>query len=406
MDKKIKVLYINQPAGGGTLHALIELLKNINLDLIEPFVICYCKNEFTKKLEKIQGCKVFYLDTPGKTPGFIHPKKARGKLFKIFYSELTVFKKYFVHDRPEVNAIYNLIQQIQPNIVHHNCGLPVDRSSIRAASKAGVVQVLHTRGNWSYYKGLNFYLYQKLKKRIAAWIFYTAGEQNKYEQLYHLSPGSLFVLNDFVDRSVFRPFAPPGNFITSLDIKENDFVITSPGRIIPWKGQHILIEAIHLLKDMPVAFKILMVGSFEKGIGSETYLKELKDAVYKYDLKKQVIFTGNREDISTIINASDLIVHTAVKPEPQGLVIIEALFCKKKVIATNAGGAAELIQKYGGYLTPPGDATALAEKIKNIIEEKIAYDYTLNFAQLEDDFNHVKQMNQLMEVYRYALAKN
>ncbi|MFZ1798863.1 MAG: glycosyltransferase family 4 protein [Chitinophagaceae bacterium] len=406
MDKKIKVLYINQPAGGGTLHALIELLKNINQDLIEPSVICYCKNEFTKKLEEIPGCKVYYLDINGKTPAFNQQKKVKGKLFKIVYSELTYFKRYFIHDRPKVNAIYRLIQQINPGIIHHNCGLHADRSSIRAACKAGVPQVLHTRGNWSYYKGINFYLYKRQKKCIAAWIFLTAGECKKYEQLFHLSPQSLFVLNDFVDRSVFKPFMPGENIKTSFDIKNNDFVIANLGRIIPWKGQHVLIEAMHLLKNLPVQFKILMVGSFEKGIGSETYLEELKELVRKYGLEKQVVFAGNRNDIPAIINVSDLIVHTAVKPEPQGLVIIEALFCQKKVIASNAGGAAELIQKYGGYLTPPGDAKALAEKIKSIIQEKITYDFPLNFAQLEEDFNGAKQMDQLMEVYRYALSKN
>ena len=50
--KRIKVLYIQVPPGGGSLIALYELLKNLP-ETIEPVVLCYYKNEYAVMLESV-----------------------------------------------------------------------------------------------------------------------------------------------------------------------------------------------------------------------------------------------------------------------------------------------------------------------------------------------------------------
>src|ERR1051326_8587319 len=104
-----------------------------------------------------------------------------------------------------------------------------------------------------------------------------------------------------------------------------------------------------------------MVGSHEKGVGSENYFNHLKHLACKYQLHNKIIFTGNRTDIADIMNTSDVIVHTAVRPEPQGIVILEAQLCRKTVIASDDAGSAELIKKYGGILFQPNNARQLAD---------------------------------------------
>ena len=41
MNNRIKVLYIQVHGGGGSLVALYEMLKRIDLQIIEPIVLCY-----------------------------------------------------------------------------------------------------------------------------------------------------------------------------------------------------------------------------------------------------------------------------------------------------------------------------------------------------------------------------
>ena len=120
-----------------------------------------------------------------------------------------------------------------------------------------------------------------------------------------------------------------------------------------------------------------------------------------------IIFTGNREDVATIMNNSNVIVHTSVKPEPQGIVLLEALLCRKPVIATNAGGAVEIIKKYGGILVQPSDAEMLSRVLLHLILKKNQIDtgehYPDNYEKLINDLDPENKTHQLMNIYKSVL---
>ncbi len=356
-------------------------------------------------LETVCPSKVFYLFDDQSTLVKANNKKIHNsRVFNVINSEINALKNYFIQDKAIIKLLYNLIIEIQPDIVHHNNGVTVNRVAIRAASKAHVLQVLHCRSIWSYRKSLvnyffDFFLIRKISKRI----YITEAVRNYSELLFHLNPSSAIVLHDFVDQEVYYKQPPDLKLQNEFAIHENDFVITNLGRITEWKGQHILIEAINLIKDKIINFKVLIVGSWENGIGSADYFHRLKKLVDSYQLQDYIFFTGNRSDVPGIINCSDVIVHTALKPEPQGLVIIEALLCEKPVIASNAGGAAEIVKKYGGFLIEPGDKRALAALLLQMIEDKnkkILYeiDYC-KYEKLRNDFNCNHQREVIMKIY-------
>ena len=60
ISKRIKVLYIQVPPGGGSLIALYELLKHLP-ESIEPVVLCYYQNKYSAMLESV--CRVVYSNT-------------------------------------------------------------------------------------------------------------------------------------------------------------------------------------------------------------------------------------------------------------------------------------------------------------------------------------------------------
>ena len=62
----------------------------------------------------------------------------------------------------------------------------------------------------------------------------------------------------------------------------------------------------------------------------------------------------------------DIVVHASTQPEPFGMVIIEAMACGKPVIASQAGGAAELFDGENGLAHSPGDAVMLASQIQRL----------------------------------------
>ncbi|NEP14464.1 MAG: glycosyltransferase family 4 protein [Symploca sp. SIO2C1] len=140
---------------------------------------------------------------------------------------------------------------------------------------------------------------------------------------------------------------------------DEQFVVGHFSRLSPWKGQHILLEAlVHCPDDVTAIF----VG--DALFGEQDYVEHLHQQVAKLGLKERVQFLGFRSDVVPLMSACDLIAHTSTAPEPFGRVIVEAMLCGRPVVAAEAGGAIELVETgKTGWLVPPGNPQQLAEII-------------------------------------------
>ena len=137
------------------------------------------------------------------------------------------------------------------------------------------------------------------------------------------------------------------------------FVVGHFSRLSPWKGQHILIDAIARCSDNVTA---LIVG--DALFGEQDYVKQLRQQVADLGLEKRVQFLGFRSDVPQLMTACDLVVHTSTAPEPASRVLIEAMLCGKPLVASEDGGTVELVENgKTGLLIPPGDSHALASTI-------------------------------------------
>ncbi len=139
------------------------------------------------------------------------------------------------------------------------------------------------------------------------------------------------------------------------------FVVGHFSRLSPWKGQHVLLEA---LVYCPEEVCVILVG--DALFGEAAYAEELHRQVERLQLQHRVKFLGFRTDVPQLMSACDLVAHTSIAPEPFGRVVIEAMLCQRPVVAAAAGGALELIRpQQTGWLSPPGDAPALADIINS-----------------------------------------
>ncbi|HIK04141.1 MAG TPA: glycosyltransferase [Trichormus sp. M33_DOE_039] len=146
---------------------------------------------------------------------------------------------------------------------------------------------------------------------------------------------------------------------------ENKFVVGHFSRLAPWKGQHILIDA---LAQLPPQVTAILVG--DALFGEQNYVKQLHQQIAELGLEKRVIFLGFRTDIPQLMAACNLVTHTSTAPEPFGRVIVEAMLCGTPVVAAKAGGAMELVEHgVNGFLVTPGEPQALAQVINTCIQE-------------------------------------
>ena len=136
------------------------------------------------------------------------------------------------------------------------------------------------------------------------------------------------------------------------------------GRLSPWKGQHIFLEA---MSEMPDARGVIVGDCL---FGEDEYADTLRVRAGKQDLNGRIHFLGFRQDIPALMCAMDLVVHTSVSAEPFGLVIVEGMLAKRPVIATRAGGAMEIIEEgESGLLVSPGSATELRDCCRLLLND-------------------------------------
>jgi glycosyltransferase involved in cell wall biosynthesis len=145
------------------------------------------------------------------------------------------------------------------------------------------------------------------------------------------------IYNGF-DPKVYHP-SPADRQRLRQDLNLQDkFVVGQFSRLSPWKGQHVLLEA---LAQCPESVVGLFVG--DALFGEDEYVQQIKQQVQDLGLTDRVHFLGFQSDVANLMGACDVVAHTSTAPEPFGRVIVEAMLCEKPVIAAAAGGAAELI---------------------------------------------------------------
>lgn len=136
------------------------------------------------------------------------------------------------------------------------------------------------------------------------------------------------------------------------------------GRLAPWKGQHVLLEA---LEHLPVVQALVVGGAT---FGEEVYRRELLAKADAPGLAGRVRFAGFRADVPALMRACDVVVHASTAPEPFGRVIVEAMLVGRPVVASDAGGPAEIIEHgCSGLLVRPGDPMELARALARVLGE-------------------------------------
>lgn len=186
---------------------------------------------------------------------------------------------------------------------------------------------------------------------------------------------------------------------------EHKFVIGHFSRLSPWKGQHVLIEA---LADCETESAIvLLVG--DALFGEDEYVQQLHEKVELLGLSDRVYFLGFRPDIPQLMAACDLVVHSSVAPEPFGRVIVEAMLAGTPVVAAAAGGAMELIEVgETGWLSPPGDSEALTSLINRLIQEPEASAKVAQraFKQARERFGIAQAMEQVERLLESVISEH
>lgn len=150
------------------------------------------------------------------------------------------------------------------------------------------------------------------------------------------------------------------------------------GRLSPGKGISILFEALSkILPQMPDV-RLIVAASV---VGYTKHLEELRDLARRLGIADRIFWRFDERNVTQVMRALDVLVVPSVVPESFGLVAIEGLACGCAVIGTNHGGLAEILNRCpAGRLAPPGDPSALAGLLRDLLIESSLHRRDLDIA--------------------------
>jgi glycosyltransferase involved in cell wall biosynthesis len=140
------------------------------------------------------------------------------------------------------------------------------------------------------------------------------------------------------------------------------------GRISDWKGQDVLVRALAepALRERGVVG--LLAG--DAWPGAEERLARVLGLAERLDVRDRLHVLGFREDLGNVLGAADVIAVPSTAPDPLPNAALEAAAAGCAVIASAHGGLPEIIRDgTTGRLVTPGDASALADVARELIDD-------------------------------------
>jgi len=219
-------------------------------------------------------------------------------------------------------------------------------------------------------------------------------------------PTDIVTIPRGADLSIFsRGLVPPERIAALVNDwrleDESRPIFMLPGRLTRWKGQEVFVDACKIVREKrgADAFLGLIVGSGKRG------------SDYPNTLEKQITSTGTADCVRIVGTCTDMpaaymlancVLSASTDPEAFG-----AMGCP--VIATNHGGGCETVDHdTTGILVEPGNATAMAaaiEEILDLTDEERGWVHDAATARVAENFSIERMQSSTLDVYERVLGQ-
>jgi len=213
---------------------------------------------------------------------------------------------------------------------------------------------------------LRFTIEEQLMQEADRIVAECPQDKEDMEKLYGADSGRIDIVPCGFDPEEFGPLS--GGARAQLGLDEDDFLLLQLGRMVPRKGVDNVIRALAALRDRHrVCARLLVVGgnSAEPDPAVTPEIGRLMELAASLGVADSVTFTGQRPraQLRDYYGAANVFVTTPWY-EPFGITPVEAMACGTPVVGTAVGGIKHtVIDGKTGFLVPPNDPAALAEKL-------------------------------------------
>lgn len=287
-------------------------------------------------------------------------------------------------------------------VVHCNTpmGGIVTRLAAVKARKQGT-RVFYTAHGFHFYKGAskkNWLVFYPVEKIMAGscdtLITITKEDRRLAGQKFHTNVEHIHGVGVYTERYHAVSDAEKLQMRSKERLKDSDFVILCTGELNQNKNQKALIKAAAELKESIPGLKILLAGN-------GPLEQELRMQIRELGVEDAVRLLGYRTDLEKVTPAADLVVSCSYR-EGLPLNILEAMLCRKPVVASVNRGHRELVRTgYNGYLVPPDSSAKYAEAIKKIYSSrKLAEQLGENGFRMAQPYTAASVKKELSRIYQ------
>lgn len=139
------------------------------------------------------------------------------------------------------------------------------------------------------------------------------------------------------------------------------------GRLVPYKGVHVLLGAMDILQSRGINAKCTIVGGSAFGGSRPTrYIHKLRRI-----RPRNTELVGYRagHEFASLLRQADIFCCPSIWNDPFPMSLLEAMSSGLPVVASKIGGIPEQLAYGGGILVPPDDKEALANVLEKLMED-------------------------------------
>ena len=311
--------------------------------------------------------------------------------------------------------LYRIIKKGKYDIVHVHTPAASVLGRI-AAKLAGVPVIIYTAHGFYFHEGMPRVKYNtilKIEKYLAKCFtdfIFTQSEEDRRTALENnfVDESKILTIGNGVDVwGEFNPINIAKDKINELykefNLNKNDKIVTFIGRLVKEKGVIDLLEAFNNVNfNDGKKVKLIIVGD----IAQNERDKDTKKKLEKYRDNSNVIFTGYRDDINSILYLTDVFCLPSYR-EGMPRSIIEAMAMECAVVATDIRGSREeVIDGKTGFLVPVNSINILSNKIKKLIEDdKLLHEMKIaGRRRAEELYNEKEVVKKQLEIFDKLLS--
>lgn len=157
------------------------------------------------------------------------------------------------------------------------------------------------------------------------------------------------------------PQAPLYDPLPLATVEPPTFHALLAGRVNGHKGHLEAVEASKIVRGRGIDLRLTLLGGSYPG--QENHLEDLLAAI---DGAEGVTYRGEVPDVRPYLADAEVMLVPTTRPEPFGIVALEAWSAGRRIIASDEGGLAEATRMVEGVSFPSRDVGALADAIERV----------------------------------------